>query len=154
MMSQSDVDAITISMLVKSRRKNVESPEICRPTPEDQKFYRKRIVRILKGMLNGTIECSRLQELHDSYVNGVIDYLKANDLNDAMQARYSALPSTARLKKTAPKPYRDEVIHPKEEATLSKFVKIKPRQPPAFPRTKPPFLKTEANRIKTDTFNK
>ena len=150
MMSQADIDAITISMLVNPTQKTSESIPPVRPSAADQKFYKKRITRILKGMLSGTIRSDELQDLHDSYVAGMITYLRAKDMSDALQSRYASVGPKSPDKATPPPCYKDPIRQPR--ATLSKFVKIRPKNPPVFPRTNPPFLKTEANRIKTDVF--
>ena len=87
-----DIIDLTANLLSNKcfKRSTDVSPDDVSPVAsvEDQKFYRKRICRILKEMIKGKLASPKLQGLHDLYVTGVIEYIEEEDTNRELQKRY------------------------------------------------------------------
>ena len=151
-MSQSDIDDLTMKLLSVPSNKMTAASQTSNPVPrEDQLFYKKRILRLMKGMLEGTIECSQLQAIHTLYVREVTEYLKIKDVNDSLQAKYQGmLVSTAT--KPPMRPFRDIPVLAGKKGTLTKLVRVSSKKKEVYPHVASPRIKTEANRIKTDNY--
>lgn len=137
------------------------------PSRQDQVFYRKRIVAILNAMLKGKRSCSRLKELHDDYVAGVIAYIQEQDRREEIQSRYnedsqsvsmktkqrrqapSSIGASRVLRRSADINSMRETRQSKE-ADIRKFVTLmNPPQTITFPRTKTIDIKKPRNRSKS-----
>ena len=150
---------------------DLKKKEESKPSREDQVFYRKRIVRILKDMLKGERSCERLQRLHDNYVSGIIDFIQEHDTTIERQKNYGQV----ELIKNSPtnkgkSSFRSSTILRNREDieclgnrdqrktnTLHNFVSIKSglaSDVERFPEIRTINLKSKANRTKATELTK
>ena len=131
------------------------------PSRDDQLFYKKRIVRILKDMLRGKESCPRLQTIHDEYVKGVIGFIQDHDILCETQKKYddlslthSSLPKSSTSSLCASKVLRNSddmrMLSGRstvEKGSLKKFVKFKSKsQNIDFPEIESLNIKAKGNR--------
>jgi hypothetical protein len=58
---------------------------------EDKEFYRKRIFKLFKDMLNDKFENEILKDYYEEYISSLISYLKEVDTKDLLQEHYMDL---------------------------------------------------------------
>ena len=146
----------TYKKYVATKKKNVVNKK-------DQKFYRRRILSLTKGMLypeeaaekpttgttttsTTTINDPNVMGLFQIYSKACIEYFKTLDKNDIIQEDYSTL--TTETAEMSPEDIKTQAeidqlfmrsIHVKEATTLDKFVKrstTAPKEEPILPKQK------------------
>ena len=105
-------------------------PEISQNNKEDIKFYRKRIISLMKDMLKGATPAQELKKIHDSYVLSIIEYFKMTDTRDILQEEYEDDDETGANELICENSNLDEVNksimkQPKISTTLDNFITSK-----------------------------
>lgn len=58
------------------------------PTDDDYNFYRKRILKMMKDMLNNNYPNDEIKKIHMDYTNVLIEHLKMQDITDILQKEH------------------------------------------------------------------
>ena len=128
---------------------NLKKHEKIGPDKQELKFYRKRILSLHKDMLRGIMPNKNIKNIHDNYVNCLINYFKMVDKKDILQEEYNELQfdmsNNSSYNENSIKDANTVLMdHIEKQPTLDKFVKkIKYIQEPLPPRQKKLNLKTE-----------
>lgn len=154
--SSFNANEITLKFLANNVYQELMEKKDKNPSSEDCAFYKKRILNMVKNMLNGIYPSDSVKEAHMYYVNVLIEHMKVHDRVDILQKEYPKvsfdIPSTLTLddecvvesnkmmmKPTIHVPTLDDFIH-------TKIVKIK--EPIVYPVKKEIDIKTEEHKIK------
>jgi len=90
-----NVDKISLQYLINpnimDRHSKKEDKELKLEFKEDKDFYRKRIFKLFKDMLNDNFENENLKEDYEVYISSLINYLKEVDTKDLLQEYYMDL---------------------------------------------------------------
>jgi len=88
------IDKMTLEYLINPHiieKHYKEEKELKLEFKEDKEFYRKRIFKLFKDMLNDNFENKNLKDSHEDYISSLINYLKEVDRKDLLQEYYMDL---------------------------------------------------------------
>ena len=75
-----NIDKLTLQYLINpniiNKHTKTEENELKLEFKEDKDFYRKRIFKLFKDMLNDNFENENLKEDYEVYISSLINYLK------------------------------------------------------------------------------
>jgi len=90
-----NIDKITLQYLINpniiDRHTKKDEKELNLEFKEDKEFYRKRIFKLFKDMLNDKFENEILKDYYEEYISSLISYLKEVDTKDLLQEHYMDL---------------------------------------------------------------
>lgn len=90
-----NIDKITLQYLINpniiDRHTKKDEKELNLEFKEDKEFYRKRIFKLFKDMLNDRFENEILKDYYEEYISSLISYLKEVDTKDLLQEHYMDL---------------------------------------------------------------
>lgn len=90
-----NIDKLTLQYLINpniiNKHTKTEENELKLEFKEDKDFYRKRIFKLFKDMLNDNFENENLKEDYEVYISSLINYLKEVDTKDLLQEYYMDL---------------------------------------------------------------
>jgi hypothetical protein len=90
-----NIDKLTLQYLINptiiDRHTKKDEKELNLEFKEDKEFYRKRIFKLFKDMLNDKFENEILKDYYEEYISSLISYLKEVDTKDLLQEHYMDL---------------------------------------------------------------
>jgi hypothetical protein len=90
-----NIDKISLQYLINpniiERHTKKDEKELNLEFKEDKEFYRKRIFKLFKDMLNDKFENEILKDYYEEYISSLISYLKEVDTKDLLQEHYMDL---------------------------------------------------------------
>jgi len=90
-----NIDKLTLQYLINpsiiNKHTQKEENDLKLEFKEDKEFYRKRIFKLFKDMLNDKFENEILRDYYEEYISSLINYLKEVDTKDLLQEDYMDL---------------------------------------------------------------
>jgi len=90
-----NIDKLTLQYLINpniiDRHTKKDEKDLKLEFKEDKEFYRKRIFKLFKDMLNDKFENEILKDYYEEYISSLISYLKEVDTKDLLQEHYMDL---------------------------------------------------------------
>lgn len=85
-----NTNEITLRLMSNHVYKNTinEHTNTNTPTSEDYSFYKKRILKMMKDMLDGKYPNDEIKTMHMDYTNVLIEHIKMEDITDIIQKEH------------------------------------------------------------------